>query len=163
MLVPKLEWTPYWFWLVTEQSPNQFWDPHFDMGIWGSPFWFGDPWIGSGIHLMCILILVWGSPFWNGDLGIPVLVWGSQNRCGDCCDLHPQTNLVIPVWILGFGDPHFGLGIPKLVWGSPNWLGDSCNRHPWTDSRIPEPIWGSPNRYGDPQTKMGCPRIDYKS
>ncbi len=32
-----------------------------------------------------------------------------------------------------------------------------------TGSGIPVLVWGSPNQYGDPQTKMGCPRIDSKT
>jgi hypothetical protein len=93
------------------------------MGIWGSPFWFGYPQIGSGIHLTRIPILVWGSPFWYGDSGIPVLVWGSPNR---------------------FGDPRIGSGIlatriPEPIWGSPNLF-----RDPQTDMGIPKLKWGIP-------------------
>jgi hypothetical protein len=143
--------------------PFRFGDPRFGMGIRGSPFWFGYPRIGLGIHLMHIPILLWGSPFWYGDSGIPVLVWGSPNRFGDSFDTHPHFILGIPVLICGFGDPRFGLGIPKSVRGYPNQFGDSCNAHPHFGMGIPEQIRGSPNRYGDPQTKMGCPRIDSKS
>jgi hypothetical protein len=87
------------------------------MEIWGSPFWFGDPQIGLGIHLIYIPILVRGSPFWYGDSGIPVLVWGSPNRFGDSFDLHPHIGSGIPEPIRGspnrFGDPQTKMGIPK--------------------------------------------------
>ena len=69
--------------------------------------------------------------------------------------------------------------IPISVWGSLFWNGDilipilirvSLNRfrdsfdlHPHFALGIPVLVWGSPNRYGDPQTKMGCPRIDSKT
>jgi hypothetical protein len=85
------------------------------MGIQGSPFWFGDPRIGLGKHLIHIPILLWGSLFWYGDLGIPVLVLGIPksvrgypNQFGDSCNAHP----------------HFGMGIPEPIWGSPNRYGD---------------------------------------
>jgi hypothetical protein len=91
------------------------------------------------------------------------LVWGSPNWFGDSFYAHPHFALGIPVLVLGFGDPRFGLGITESVRGSPNQFGDSCDAHPHFGMGIPELIRGSPNRYGDPQTKMGCPRIDSKS
>jgi hypothetical protein len=110
------------------------------MGIRGSPFWFGDPQIGLGIHLIQIPISLWGSPFWYGD----------------SFDLHPHIGLGIPVLVWRFGYPRFGLGIPEPILGSPNRYGDSCNVHPHFGMGITEPIRGSPNQNGDPQTKMGC-------
>ena len=49
------------------------------MGMYLSPFWFGDPKSVWGLFVIRIPILVWGSPFWFGDLqtdmGIPKLKW----------------------------------------------------------------------------------------
>ena len=113
--------------------------------LWGSPNWFGDPRIGSGIHWSCIPISVRGSPFWYVNSGIPVLVWGSPNRFGDSLELHPHFGLGIPVLVCEFRDPRFGLGIPELVRGfigdaSPFRFGD-----PRFGLGIPEPKWGSPH------------------
>ena len=85
------------------------------MLIRGSLFWFGDPRIGSGIHLKRIPISVRGFPFWYVDSGIPVLVWVSLNRFGDSFDAHPHFGSGIPILVWGFGDPRFGLGIPESV------------------------------------------------
>ena len=52
------------------------------MGMYSFPFWYGDPQIGSGI--LCDFHPHFGSE-------IPVLVWGSPNRCGD-----PQTKMGCP-------------------------------------------------------------------
>ena len=106
-----------------------------------------------GFIVRCIPISLWGSPFWYGDSGIPVLVWVSPNRFGDSFAAHPHFALGVPVLVWGFGVPSFGLGIPRIF----------CDSHPHFGSGIPVLVWGSPNRYGDPQTKMGCHRIDSKT
>ena len=130
------------------------------MGIRGSQFWFGDPQIGLGIHLMHIPISLWGSPFWYGDSGIPVLVWVSPNRFGDSFDAHPHFALGIPVLLWGFGDPRFGLKIPKPKWGCES-QGDTRISLGILATRIPILVWGSPNRFGDPQTDMGIPKLKW--
>jgi hypothetical protein len=134
MSVPKLEWTPYRFWLVTEQSPNQFWDPRSDMGIRGSPFWFGDPQISLGIVVICIPKPIRGSPNQNGDPRIPISKWGSQNWFGDCSvtnqnwyGVHSNlgTNRFCPqIGTYWFGDPHTDSVTPQIdfqIEESQNW------------------------------------------
>jgi len=64
--------------------------------LWGSPNWFGDPQIGSGIPE-----LVWGfarheSPNRLGDPRIVYPNRGSPNQLGDSRDMNPQTNNGIP-------------------------------------------------------------------
>jgi hypothetical protein len=90
---PNLETSPNRFWLVTKQSPFWFGDPRVGSGISYSPNWFGDPRIGLGIHFT----------------RIPKPIRVSLNN--------PHFGLGIPVLVWGFHIPHFGLGIPELVWG----------------------------------------------
>ncbi len=136
-------WSPNWNEPQTDSGT-----PRFRNRFGESPFRYGDPHSDMG------------SPFWMlFQFGDETL----KSQIGTNPKLILVSDWTIPKQILGSPFWYGDVLIPISFRGSPNRFGDSL----WFASpfRFGNPRFGlvSPNRYGDPQTKIGCPRIDSKT
>ncbi len=103
---PELEWTLFWYGLVTEPSPYQ------NRYTW-SPFWNSHHQINMGIHVyasahikMVITILIWGFNIHHFETGIPISKWLSW-----CYKSRLQYGDFRPVYLYQNGDHHIDMGI----------------------------------------------------